>query len=190
MTTKLIGLISICIFFQICVSKDKLQVVPWKLVILSFMALFGLFVFSKNIYLVFLCMLFGAYTDSISERVYSLVSYIIGGYEVVIYCLHFQETKVFLVSLLITILVIVIYSYVFGLLGQGDADILIACAIMFANIGVSPIDFVLFMNILASAVFLVIQSIRSVRMRKFLRQGAFVPSLLVAFCVIFGISHF
>lgn len=190
MITKLVSLISICIFFQICVSKDKLQVVPWKLVILSFMALFGLFVFPKNIYLVFLCMLFGAYTDSISESVYSLVSYIVGGYEVVIYCLHFQETRVFLVPLLITILAIVIYSYVFRLLGQGDADILIVCAIMYANIGVSPIDFVLFMSILASAVFLVIQSIRSIRMHKFLRQGAFIPSLLIAFCVIFVISHF
>ena len=190
MITKLIGLISICIFFQICVVKDELQVVPWKLVILSFMALFGLFVFSKSIYLVFLCMLYGTYTDSIDERVYSIVSYIIGEYEVVIYCLCFQETKVFLVPLIITVLGIVIYSYVFGLLGQGDADILIVCAIMYANIGVSPIDFVLLLNIFASAVFLVIQSIKSIRVRKLIRQGAFVPSLLIAFCVIFGISWF
>lgn len=190
MITKLVSLISICIFFQICVSKDELQMVSWKLVILSFMALFGLFVFSKNSYLVFLCMLFGAYTDSISERVYSVVTYIIGGYELIIYCINFNTTKALLVPMLITVGAIVIYSYAFKLLGEGDADILVACAIMCANIGVHPACYIIFLNIFASAIFLVSQSIRSVRRRKFIRKGAYVPALLSAFCLLFVISYF
>lgn len=185
MITKLIGLISICIFFQICVKRDGLKIVLWKLVVLATMALFGFIIFSKSIYLVFLCLLLGAYTDSISETVYSMVSYMVGGYELIIYCFNFSVTEGCLIPLVVIIMAIIIYSYVFRLLGQGDADILIVCALMCANIGVSPIGFILFLVISASAVFLIIQSIKSVKRREFIRYGAFVPSLLIAFCLMF-----
>ena len=190
MITKLIGLVGICVFFHICVKKDALSIVPWKLGGLGFMALAGFITLSEEAYLIFLCMLFGAYTDSISERVYSVVTYIIGGYELIIYCINFNTTKALLVPMLITVGAIMIYSYAFKLLGEGDADILVACAIMCANIGVHPACYIIFLNIFASAIFLVSQSIRSVRRHKFIRKGAYVPALLSAFCLLFVISYF
>ena len=188
MLTKLMFLVSVSCFFILCVRRDNLKIVPWKLVIMISMALLGLYFLTEAAYAMFVCMLLGAYTDSISETVYSSVTYVVGVYEILVLCLNYEKTHVFIMPMVLTIMCIFIWSYVFKLLGSGDADVLIVCAVLGTNIGVVPWAFVGVIYMVASCYFLISMIIKSIRRRAFQKTGAFMPSLLLAYCSIFILS--
>lgn len=168
----------------------NLVIVPGRIVFYSLLAIAGLFLLEKEAYALLLCMLLGAYTDRLSETVYSLPTIVTIVYELAVLIFMGQADRSIIIGLIVISVAIIIWSYVFKLLGQGDAGIFIAFAIHAATLQIQPVYMVMVLYVIAAIYFCVEMLIKRFLFHKKRMTGPFAPSMLGAYCTLYGATFF